>query len=618
MKKKYLLLFFVALAFLFGGIAKSEAISCLSPQQGGTGLCQATSSNVGQVIGVTSVSAASIPTLGYVTASGGSGGTTTTINGVNGPSFTFLATSSATTLSYSTSSGTVTLTIPKSISFFTNDSGYLTGNQTITLTGAVTGSGATTIATAFSTSTLFALFSGTNPITFSASTGVIACPTCSTATAANPTAQIGVSAVNGSASTFMRSDAAPAINQAATFSFSALGNTTSTGNIAVSTINASTSITNQGVKSALVLNSSAGLETTYGGSSNPCSANAAPTTLSAVGALGGCTSAFLTTALTSINSMTGPAITVVGTSPVTVASSTNTLTIACPTCLTSASAVASVNSIVGAVNIVGTANRVIVSSSSQTITLSAPQDLATSSAVTFNGITNNGNETISGTLGVTGISTFASTTATQATTTRLSVTSLSAGLVTSNSIGSVSSLAPAATGTFAMSNGTTWSTSTPFNYWTADTGPYATAAISMCTTGHACIFGPVSLPYAVTATKMVFQITTADNSSDIYDIGLYDQNGNLVANVGHQSFTTTGVKDIAFANGTTTIAPTNLFIGISGNSTTLKFEGVTSWEPMGGTTGNVTTTPGNLPATTTLGTPAPTTVGGRPWFAVHI
>jgi hypothetical protein len=49
----------------------------------------------------------------------------------------------------------------------------LTGNQTITLTGAVTGSGTTSIATAYATSTLYALFSGTGPITFNASTGAI-------------------------------------------------------------------------------------------------------------------------------------------------------------------------------------------------------------------------------------------------------------------------------------------------------------------------------------------------------------------------------------------------------------------------------------------------------------
>lgn len=63
----------------------------------------------------------------------------------------------------------------------------------------------------------------------------------STSTGANPTANIGTATVNGSANTFMRSDAAPTINQAATFSFSALGNTTSTGNIQATSYTGTTS-----------------------------------------------------------------------------------------------------------------------------------------------------------------------------------------------------------------------------------------------------------------------------------------------------------------------------------------------------------------------------------------
>ena len=47
----------------------------------------------------------------------------------------------------------------------------LTGNQTITLSGAVTGSGATSIATTYTTSTLFGFFSASNPIVYNSSTG---------------------------------------------------------------------------------------------------------------------------------------------------------------------------------------------------------------------------------------------------------------------------------------------------------------------------------------------------------------------------------------------------------------------------------------------------------------
>jgi hypothetical protein len=44
--------------------------------------------------------------------------------------------------------------------------------------------------------------------------------------------------------------------------------------------------------------------TAYGGATDPCSANQAPTTLSALGVLGGCTSTFLTSAVTSVSGTT--------------------------------------------------------------------------------------------------------------------------------------------------------------------------------------------------------------------------------------------------------------------------------------------------------------------------
>lgn len=74
---------------------------------------------------------------------GGGGGTTTTINGVSGPSFTLTATSSSSTLSWS---GTL-LTIPKNISFFTNNAGYATlGGFSATAPLSYDGSGVFSIA----------------------------------------------------------------------------------------------------------------------------------------------------------------------------------------------------------------------------------------------------------------------------------------------------------------------------------------------------------------------------------------------------------------------------------------------------------------------------------------
>lgn len=57
--------------------------------------------------------------------------------------------------------------------------------------------------------------SGTLPIAVNATTGDISCSTClTTSSFANPTASVGLTAVNGSATTAMRSDGAPALSQA--------------------------------------------------------------------------------------------------------------------------------------------------------------------------------------------------------------------------------------------------------------------------------------------------------------------------------------------------------------------------------------------------------------------
>ena len=82
----------------------------------------------------------------------------------------------------------------------------------------------------------------TNQIVVSSSTGDLVFsissnfPSSTIPTPANPSASVGTSATNGTANTYMRSDAAPAINQAATFTFSSLGNTTSTANISASSM----------------------------------------------------------------------------------------------------------------------------------------------------------------------------------------------------------------------------------------------------------------------------------------------------------------------------------------------------------------------------------------------
>ena len=85
------------------------------------------------------------------------------------------------------------------------------------------------------------LISGGNPVIgCGASTylqnnsGTLGCSSVTVPVGANPTAVIGLAAVNGSALTFMRSDAAPTLDQTAAWVFSGLGATTISANGALS------------------------------------------------------------------------------------------------------------------------------------------------------------------------------------------------------------------------------------------------------------------------------------------------------------------------------------------------------------------------------------------------
>ena len=82
-------------------------------------------------------------------------GTVTSVSGtgtVNGVTLTGTVTTQGDlTLGGSLSGITASQLNSQNISQWTNDSGYITGNETITLTGAITGSGTTSIATTLST-----------------------------------------------------------------------------------------------------------------------------------------------------------------------------------------------------------------------------------------------------------------------------------------------------------------------------------------------------------------------------------------------------------------------------------------------------------------------------------
>ena len=93
-------LVFILIGILIGVAYSANALPIVQPQLGGTGISATTAGNVGKAIIVSSTSP-----LVYTFGITGGGGSTTTINGVSGPTFTFNTSSTNSNLSIATSTG---------------------------------------------------------------------------------------------------------------------------------------------------------------------------------------------------------------------------------------------------------------------------------------------------------------------------------------------------------------------------------------------------------------------------------------------------------------------------------------------------------------------------------
>jgi hypothetical protein len=119
---------------------------------------------------------------------------------------------------------------------------------------------------------------------------------------------------------------------------------------------------------------------------------------------------------------------------------------------------------------------------------------------------------------------------------------------------------------------------------------------------------PVNIP--VQFNRIVLDVNTADASTtDKYDIGIYDSTGNLLADIGATSYTSTGVKTASTTQGTVTLYPDHkYYVGITGNSTTLKFSAAQSTYVFAQSSTQSASNAGVLPATTTV--PADSWING--------
>lgn len=144
-----------------------------------------------------------------------------------------------------------------------------------------------------------------------------------------------------------------------------------------------------------------------------------------------------------------------------------------------------------------------------------------------------------------------------------------------------------------------WGGSTGFNFPTANTTR---------------LFAFVSPNSISGSTKLYYHVSAADNSANLYDIGIYNSSGTLVCHVGATAGTTlgpsTGDKSIAWASACSLTGGNRYYWALTGNSNVLGLNGASSvWSPVCNVvpaTGS-TTSGGVLNGTVTFSADAPST-----------
>jgi hypothetical protein len=130
------------------------------------------------------------------------------------------------------------------------------------------------------------------------------------------------------------------------------------------------------------------------------------------------------------------------------------------------------------------------------------------------------------------------------------------------------------------------------------------------------------LPYAVTTTQITYDVITADNTANEYDIGIYNTAGKLLVGIGATKGTTfaasTGFHTLLWTQGSTSLAAGEYYLAITSNC-------ASACAQIAAATGNVSfavdvsagaSTGGALPATMTV--PAQVwAAGNQPTAVIH-
>ncbi len=146
-------------------------------------------------------------------------------------------------------------------------------------------------------------------------------------------------------------------------------------------------------------------------------------------------------------------------------------------------------------------------------------------------------------------------------------------------------------------------------WWPWFTQPSASGTVAFLTTSNvAKLYGVLYSGAAPLATtQVVYNVQTADNTSNTYDIGLYSASGALVAHLGSTAGTSfaasTGWKTVSWASGAT-IKPGKYYLAITTNCTASCAVLIGSSTGVGftfaGAVQESVTTGGTLPATITI------------------
>jgi hypothetical protein len=113
------------------------------------------------------------------------------------------------------------------------------------------------------------------------------------------------------------------------------------------------------------------------------------------------------------------------------------------------------------------------------------------------------------------------------------------------------------------------------------------------------------LPYNVTTTEIIYDIATADNTANDYDIGIFNNSGNLVVDVGPTPGTTlasaVGFHTLTWTQGSTSLAAGRYYLAITTNckSACAKIEGATTFVSFAMNASAGASSGGALPSTLT-------------------